>query len=60
MAELPEGYTLAQDDDGDWILIPPPDVTIFSEPGEGLLIGQCDHATALADALAHLTAIANA
>lgn len=49
--KLPEGYTLEQDGDGDWILVPPEDVTIFSQPGEGLLIGTCDYDTALSDAL---------
>ena len=37
-AKLPDGYTLEQDDDGDWWLFPPADVTIFSAPGEGWLI----------------------
>lgn len=54
--KLPEGYSLEKDQDGDWILIPPADVTIFSVPGEGLLIGQCDYATALNDALAEIGA----
>lgn len=51
---LPEGYSLEQDGDGDWVLMGPPDVVLFSEPGEGLLIGRCDEATALSDALEHL------
>lgn len=38
---LPTGYTLERDADGDWILIPPPDVTIFSAPGEGWLVTDC-------------------
>lgn len=57
MGKLPNGYTLEQDQDGDWILLPPKDVTIFSAPGEGLLIGSCDRETALKDALDHLDAI---
>jgi hypothetical protein len=51
---LPPGYHLEQDSDGDWLLVPPNDVTIFSEPGEPLLIGHCDRADAMADALAWL------
>ncbi len=51
---LPVGYELEQDQDGDWILWPPMDVTIFSAPGEGLLIGRCDYETALSDALEYL------
>ncbi|KQM88630.1 hypothetical protein ASE67_02500 [Sphingomonas sp. Leaf23] len=35
---LPVGYELEQDIDGDWVLIPPADVTIFSMPGEGWLV----------------------
>ncbi len=54
---LPHGYSLDQDDDGDWILSPPESVTIFSAPGEGLLIGQCDRNTALMDALDHLATV---
>lgn len=51
---LPAGYTLEQDQDGDWLLCPPDDVTLFSEPGEPLLIGTCDEETALSDALGFL------
>jgi hypothetical protein len=51
---LPVGYSLEQDGDGDWVLMGPPDVILYSEPGEGRLIGKCDEATALADALEHL------
>lgn len=36
--QLPEGYELEQDTDGDWVLIPPADVTIFSDPGEGWIV----------------------
>lgn len=35
---LPEGYAMERDQDGDPILIPPANVTIFSEPGEGWLV----------------------
>lgn len=35
---LPEGFDLEQDQDGDWWLFPPVDVTIFSVPGEGWLV----------------------
>lgn len=58
--DLPIGYSLEQDQDGDWILVPPEDVTIFSVPGEGLLIGTCDRETALADALEYLAGLAAA
>jgi hypothetical protein len=51
---LPNGYSLEIDDDGDWLLCCPPDVTIFSEPGEPWFIGTCDEATALEDAVAYL------
>lgn len=54
---LPLGYSLDRDADGDWVLTPPADVTIFSEPGEGLLIGDCTREEAEADALEHLAAI---
>lgn len=37
-SSLPEGFTLEQDDDGDWLLIPPQTVTIFSVPGEPWMI----------------------
>ena len=50
-SSLPDGFELAKDEDGDWVLIPPPDVTIFSEPGEPLLIGDCDYQIALGDAI---------
>lgn len=36
--ELPTGYTIEADQDGDYWLFPPPDVTIFSVPGEGWLV----------------------
>lgn len=48
---LPPGYSLEEDQDGDWLLYGPPDVVLFSEPGEPLLIGTCDRETALADAI---------
>lgn len=56
-SELPPGYSLEEDSDGDWVLIPPAGVTIFSVPGEPLLIGACDRATALSDAIEHLQGI---
>jgi len=46
--------SLELDSDGDWILWPPTDVTIFSAPGEGFLIGRCDEATARRDAEEYL------
>jgi len=36
--ELPEGFSVEKDNDGDLWLLPPQDVTIFSAPGEGWLI----------------------
>jgi hypothetical protein len=36
--KLPAGFTIEQDDDGDWFLIPPSNVTIFSVPGEPWMI----------------------
>lgn len=57
---LPEGYRLDRDQDGDWILSGPPHVILFSEPGEGLLIGDCDEETAIADALEAIAAAQNA
>lgn len=54
---LPPGFELEQDEDGDWVLIPPPDVTIVSEPGEPLLIGDVDYKFALEDALQILDGI---
>lgn len=49
--------SLELDGDGDWILWPPTDVTIFSAPGEGLLVGRCDEETARQDAEKYLAAI---
>jgi hypothetical protein len=37
-AMLPTGYEVEQDGDGDWLLVPPADVTIFSTPGEPWLV----------------------
>jgi hypothetical protein len=37
-ANLPAGYSLEPDADGDFWLYPPEDVTIFSVPGEGWLV----------------------
>lgn len=52
---LPSGFELEKDSDGDWILYPPETVTIVSVPGEGLLIGTCDYETAIGDALEYLS-----
>ena len=38
MGALPIGYSLDRDDDGDYWLVPPSSVTIFSEPGEPWLV----------------------
>lgn len=55
--QLPTGFSLEEDQDGDWVLIPPESITIFSVPGEGFLIGHCDKETALADAIEHLSSL---
>ena len=51
---LPEGFTIERDTDGDYVLCVPEDVTVFSEPGEGLLLGRCTLEEAEADAAAYL------
>jgi hypothetical protein len=33
-----ERFDVAQDDDGDWLLVPPAEITVFSEPGEPWLV----------------------
>lgn len=52
--ELLVGYSIEQDDDGDWVLIPPENVTIFSVPGEGVLLSASNESDALAEALNYL------
>lgn len=60
---LPAGYYVTRDDDGDWVLIPPADQTIFSEPGEPLLLAEGflleddTKKAAVAAAQQHLTSI---
>lgn len=41
MTALPDGFSIEQDQDGDWVLVPPLDVTIFSVPGEGWMVTDC-------------------
>ena len=53
-AKLPDGYFVERDSDGDFVLIPPPDVTIFSEPGEPVLLGADNKASARIEALDYL------
>jgi hypothetical protein len=43
MSRLPDGYEIVIDDDGDFWLVGPVDVTLFSEPGEPLLL--CESST---------------
>lgn len=45
---LPMNCALGQDEDGDWWIIPPADVLIYSEPGEMALLGSY---TSIADAI---------
>lgn len=47
---LPQGYSVEQDTDGDWILLPPSNVTIYSLPGEGIILSPDDGAAALIEA----------
>lgn len=51
MNNLPEGWKLNADDDGDWWLVPPSNVNIVSIPGEAYLIGTCSREVAHGDAI---------
>lgn len=42
---LPLGFFVTRDDDGDWVLVPPAGRTIFSAPGEPLLLTVGNEAT---------------
>ncbi len=57
---LPKGFRLWQDRDGDWWLEPPATVTIYSEPGESVLLGRCSRELAMDDALAYLRGVPHA
>lgn len=52
--DLGGGFTLGRDDDGDFWLIPPADVIVFSAPGEALLLVSGDETTAEAEARAEM------
>lgn len=53
------GCEVDQDSDGDWVIIPPPNVTIFSEPGEGVLLVAENREAALAEAEEYLSYLAS-
>ena len=57
MIDLPNGYRVTQDDDGDWTLIGPKNVIIFSAPGEGYLLAAETEDDAFKEAAEHLSAI---
>lgn len=54
---LLQGYEVVQDSDGDWVLIPPEDVTIFSVPGEPLLLAAVTEGEAVAEASGFLASV---
>lgn len=56
---LPAGYIVHADRDGDWWLEGPEHVTLFSVPGEILLLGRCaDESEAVTAALQELRVLA--
>lgn len=57
IAALPEGCAVESDGDGDWLLIPPEDVQIFSEPGEDVLLGAETEREATDEAIGCLRAV---
>jgi len=57
MDDLKFGCTVEQDTDGDWIICPPDHITIFSEPGEGVLLGAMTKAKAMQEAAEYLDCI---
>lgn len=48
------GCSVEQDSDGDWVIVPPLDVTIFSVPGEPFLLAASTEQEAHEEALAYL------
>lgn len=58
-APLKFGCTVEIDTDGDWVICAPADVTIFSAPGEGVLLGAVSRDAALEEAAAYLSAISD-
>jgi hypothetical protein len=57
MSDLKFGCTVEQDNDGDWIICPPDHITIFSVPGEGVLLGAMTEAEAMQEAAEYLACI---
>lgn len=47
---LPQGYSVEKTTADDWILLPPSDVTIYSVPGEGIILAAEDAAAAVVEA----------
>ena len=56
-SELKFGCSVEQDSDGDWVIVPPIDVTIFSVPGEPFLLAASTEQEANEEASAYLNAI---
>ncbi len=52
--DLGKGFCLGREDDGAFWLIPPKDVTVFSEAGEPLLLVSDQEEDALAEALSEI------
>lgn len=51
------GCTVEKDSDGDWVICPPANVNIFSEPGEGYLLGASNEEDAYKEAENYLSRI---
>lgn len=54
---LPFGCVVTQDSDGDWVIQPPDDVTIFSVPGECVLLSAETEHEAVIEAHEYLRAL---
>lgn len=54
---MPDGYEVCLDSDGDWVLIGPADVTIFSVPGEPVLLAASTAEEAEIEAIDYLASI---
>ena len=55
--KLPFDCTVERDSDGDWVICPPDNVTIFSVPGEGYLLAASTEEDAVQEAQAYLAGI---
>jgi hypothetical protein len=55
--DLERGFSLCRDDDGDFWLLPPENVTILSAPGEALLLNADNETSAEAAALTEMMEI---